>query len=373
MSSFGETLRLTLADGRREVLEAHRAGANGFATAVALTRIVDRAVETAMGTLSGQRRDAIAVMGLGGYGRAELFPGSDIDLMVLLDPGNPSEGKEAATALLHVLWDAGLNVGHSVRTVEEALAMHGTTLDAWTAMLEGRHLAGREDIAAALQQGQRNLVSRGIDRWFAEGVFAGIRSRQARFGYSVKLLEPNIKKSAGGLRDLHALFWLHRGSDARYFAPLDGTVPALKLFLDAVLEHGLLDQEQYAWSLQAVRFLFRVRHEMHIRREGQHDTLEYALQVAVAEGLGYGREAELRSVEVFMRDYYRHARTVHRLSAQLAESFREILEPAYRSRSTAIPAQGMFLRGPESLCIDHGIRRLGTATEVFEAFAHAAE
>ncbi len=373
MSGTSDTLRSALADGRREVLEAHSAGADGFATAVALSRVVDRAVVAAMSALPEIRRDAIAVMGLGGYGRAELFPGSDIDLMVLLEPDNKGEGREAATTLLHTLWDAGLNVGHSVRTVEEALAMHGAALDAWTAMLESRRLAGRADIAAALHQGQRALVARGIDRWFAEGVFADIKTRQARFGNSVKLLEPNIKKSAGGLRDLHALFWLHRGSDARYFAPLDGTVPALQLFLDHVLEHGLLDQEQYASALHAIRFLFRVRHEMHIRREGQHDTLEYALQVAVAEGLGYGREAELRSVEVFMRDYYRHARTVHRLSAQLAESFREIVEPSHRSPSAAVRAQGVFLRGPDSLGIDRGIRRLGTAMEVFEAFVLAAE
>jgi [protein-PII] uridylyltransferase len=293
--------------------------------------------------------------------------------MVLIDPGRGAEGRAAVTELLHTLWDAGLNVGHSVRTVDEALAMHGATLDAWTAMLESRFLAGRKPLAEALFEGQRTLVSRGIDRWFAEGVFADIRSRQARFGNSVKLLEPNIKKSAGGLRDLHALFWLHRGSDARYFAPLDGSVPALQLFLGHVLEYGLLDQEQCASALQAIRFLFRVRHEMHIRRESQHDTLEYALQVAVAEGLGYGREAELRSVEVFMHDYYRHARTVRRLSAQLAESFKEIVEPSHHSPSAAVRAQDMFLRGPDSLGIERGIRRLGTATEVFEAFSLAAE
>jgi [protein-PII] uridylyltransferase len=135
----------------------------------------------------------------------------------------------------------------------------------------------------------------------------------------------------------------------------------------------MLDQEQHALAIEAVRFLFRVRHEMHIRREGQHDTLEYALQVAVAGGLGYGGKAELRSVEVFMREYYRHARTVHRLSARLAESFKDILEPAHRSPSEKVPAHGVFLPGPESLGIARGIRRLDTAADVFEAFALEAE
>ena len=137
------------------------------------------------------------------------------------------ELEDAARSFLHILWDAGMDVGHSVRTVDEAMDLHGLSLDAWTSMLEGRFVCGDDRVFRQLTEGFRERIAAGPDLWFLRGVFSDMRSRHERFGTSVKLLEPNIKKSAGGLRDMHMPFWLHRASRAAMFVPLSGEQPAI--------------------------------------------------------------------------------------------------------------------------------------------------
>ena len=176
-----------------------------------------------------------------------------------------------------MLWDAGMDVGHSVRTVDEAMGLHGLSLDAWTSMLEGRFVCGDPRVFGQLTEGFRKHIAAGPDPWFLRGVFSDMRSRHERFGTSVKLLEPNIKKSAGGLRDMHMPFWLHRASDGAFFVPLSEDRPATLQFLDILVRRGELTGEEAAALGEAVGFLLRVRHEMHFRRSAADDTLEYTL------------------------------------------------------------------------------------------------
>jgi UTP:GlnB (protein PII) uridylyltransferase len=252
--------------------------------------------------------DTIAILALGGYGRGELCPYSDIDVMVLCETGSLLEqARAAASAVLHFLWDAGVDVGHSVRTIEESIGLHGTTFDSWASMIESRFICGNESLARDLYARMREKIAGAPPGWFVECVFQDVNARHERFGTSVKLLEPNIKKSAGGLRDIHAAFWLYRGTDVRYFIPADGVNSATKGFLGILRDEGRLEPEEHAAALRAFEYMLRVRHEMHFRRESQHDTLEYALQREVAEGIGVAPGPGLMSVEVFMRGYYIHA------------------------------------------------------------------
>ena len=353
---------------------AHRGGATSFATCSSLTAVMDRAFLTAFDALSPEARTSIAILALGGYGRGELFPGSDVDVMVLCPTGDArEEAAEAAKKFLHFLWDAGVNVGHSVRTVEEAIALHGKTLDAWTSMLESRFLFGDEPLALSLYSHFAQRAVAGGDTWFIEGVLADQKSRQEHYGTSVKLLEPNIKKSSGGLRDLHAIFWLYRGNDPRFFRMIRPDGPATRAFADALLANGQIESDQHDAAITAIEFLFRVRHEMHYQRESQHDTLEYALQLAVAEGLGYGRHAQLRSVEVFMRDYYRHARKVHTLNLQLGQRFRESIEPSAPGHNAGEKIRGVFIVDRERITVDAGIQRFSDPELMFESFVLSAE
>jgi [protein-PII] uridylyltransferase len=272
-----------------------------------------------------------------------------------------------------MLWDAGLDVGHSVRTQKDALALHGHSHDAWTTVLESRFLAGTEDLARRLGEAVIATVQRASDKWYIHGVFDDMQARHERFGSSVKLLEPNIKKSAGGLRDVHMVFWLHRGVDPAFLFPIESGRPATATFLELLQQKGELDADDVAEIREALGFLFRTRHEMHFQREVENDTLEYALQRDVATALGFGAQAELRSVEVFMASYYRHARLVHRLHRRLSERFRNIIEPAARSMRS--PANGSaFIRISENtIFLAPGISILEDAAAIFECFALAAE
>jgi [protein-PII] uridylyltransferase len=367
-------IRTFLESHRKKISEAHRGGRPGSDTCLALTGMMDEAVQTSFRVLAPDLQSHVAILALGGYGRCEQAPHSDLDVMVLCTSGAArSEAREAAKSFLHLLWDAGVNLGHSVRTVDEALALQGTSLDSWTAMLESRFLAGNESLAESLYERIAERIQGGVNSWFSECVLAAIGNRVDRFGSSVKLLEPNIKKSAGGLRDLHSVFWLYRGNDVSYFIQPDNSRPASRAFLDILLERGQLEAEPHGRACEAIDFLFRVRHEMHYQRDSQHDTLEYALQGLVAGVLGFGAEAELRPVEVFMREYYTHTRVIHGLSQQLVQRFQGTL-------AKGEPHDGQMERVGRHLVIQDGLLsidplvvRFSNPADLFDAFVLAAE
>jgi len=379
MRAEADSLKSFIEHRRAQIADAHLRDASGFDTCAALTAMMDEAMTTAVAGLRPEARSRIAVLALGGYGRAELFPHSDIDIMVLCpsDAGRAASAEDATT-FLHMLWDAGVDVGHSVRTIGETLELHGKAVDAWTSVLESRFLCGREELFRELVQGMGSLVGAGHDAWLLEGVFTDARSRHDRHGNSVKLLEPNVKKSAGGLRDIHNLFWLYRGTDPRFFVPIRPTEPATVAFLNALAKQGVLEDEAHASVVNAVQFLFRVRHDMHYRQRSLHDTLEYALQLHVAEDLGYQSQQETppsggRGVERFMREYYLHARNVFSVHQQLSQHFREVLESGLRSGHAGEPLGDGLILYEDALSIEPGTRRFDTPLKILEAFALAAE
>jgi [protein-PII] uridylyltransferase len=374
MQTDPRSLRTFLDTRRGEIATAHRNGAEGFATCRALTAMTDEAIRSACDCLPAGTMDTIAVLALGGYGRGELCPNSDIDVMVLCDSGDLLQAAgDAAKAVLHFLWDAGVDIGHSVRTVDEALALHGKTFDSWASMIESRFICGKASLAGELYERMKVQIAQAPPGWFVGGVLQDIRARHERYGSSVKLLEPNVKKSAGGLRDLHAAFWLYRGTDPRYFTPVRAGSCATKDFLDTLPADGLLDPEEHGAAVRAFEFLLRVRHEMHFRRESQHDTLEYALQRDVAEAIGVAPGPGLMSVEVFMRGYYIHARTVYRLLQRAGQRFRESIEPPRMSGSPGRRVGSAFILYDDALTVDPSVAALGDPAQIFEAFTLAAE
>ena len=368
------SLKRFLQDKKGEIAAAHRAGARGFSTCLALSSLLDEVLRTAFAQLAPQETEHVAILTLGGFGRRELSPFSDIDLMVLCDSGESRKAaSDAARAFLHILWDAGVDVGHSVRTIDEALALHGATFDSWMSMVESRFLCGNAALAGKFSDLMRRHIETQPPHWFIEGVLADVKSRHERYGSSVKLLEPNIKKSAGGLRDLQAAMWLYRGTDASYFALEQQDRCASELFVDRLHKDGFLDAEAHAESLRALEFLLRLRHEMHYRRESLHDTLEYALQGDVAAALGYVADDPRRPVEVFMRDYYVHARTVYRLLQTLGQRFREAVE---RPRPTELHGDRVgsaFILYEDALSASPELQSFADAAQVFEVFHLCAE
>ena len=365
-----QSIRERLADRGGQILAAHRTGTPGWVTCRALTNAMDEAVLAAFEALPEVVRSSVSVLALGGYGRGELFPHSDVDLMVLCPAGALREEAAAgAKALLHRLWDAGVNVGHSVRTLDEAMELRGTSLDSWTSMLESRYVAGDGALATSLRVAMQHPGG-DLDGWFVQGILADIQAREGRYGNSVKLLEPNIKKSAGGLRDLQAVFWLYRSAERSWSGELSEGVPATRRFLEELATRKLVEEETGARLLRAHDFLLRTRHEMHYQRDALNDTLDYGLQVAVAEALGYGGKAELRAVEVFMREYYLHARAVHWMNRQLLERFRGT---SSGDSGSAEDLGGGLIASGDRLSFRRGKNGFATCEELFRVFVAAAE
>jgi [protein-PII] uridylyltransferase len=381
-----DTIKQLIASRMEAIAIAHRAGADGFATCASLTATIDEAIHALFARLTASQH--IAVLAIGGYGRAELCPKSDIDVMVLCDAEDKRAIEEQVKVFLQNLWDAGLDVGHSVRTCKEALAQHDNAVESWASMLEGRFLCGDKMLVEQFFGEMRKVVERGKDKWFIEGVFDEVRARHERFGASVKLLEPNVKKSAGGLRDFQALFWLMRGNDARYFFPIHPGVGASRQFLEVLTEQHVLEDDERAAVQGALEFLFRTRHEMHFHRQAASDGLEYTLQRDVADALGFGQQhgasapasgrrangrTELHAAELFMREYHLQTRTIYRLYQNLSQRFREMVEPVHFTFHRRERLSDLFVRSEDMLTVDAGVDSLESAEQLFTAFVLCAE
>ncbi len=358
---------------RDENIRAFRADRDGIALCTSMTQSMDRALAEAHALLPSSDGERIAILALGGYGRNELFPHSDVDVMILVPEGEKGSGSgSVAKEFLHHLWNAGLTVGHSVRTIEEALMQYGAAIDAWISMLECRQICGNTALYDGLRDAIRKKMRASDKHWFIASTLEEANARHSRYGSSVKLLEPNVKKSAGGLRDLQTVYWLYRGCEEGYLDFPSPSKPATVTFLDRLHEDGVLNDDTHQSAVAALAFLFRVRGAIHSDRDTPNETLEYALQRSVAEQLGYNEEGGLRSVEVFMRDYYRHARTVHSLFHRLGGRFHEQLLPPRRIWNRGKKAGSAFRLREDKLVLDDPSTPLASADQVLEAFELAA-
>ena len=287
-------------DGR-ELLHRHAALADAF--------IVEQFDRTqAAGEIPGE----VAMVALGGYGRGELYPYSDIDLLLLHAQRAGEALQTAARALLYPLWDAGYEVGHSVRTVKEAVRFAREDFPFQVALLDARLVAGaaplleelRERYSTTILQGRRQQFVRAMEGWRAE--------RRRRYGSHSFLLEPHIKEGTGGLRDIQAMHWVARG----VFSLPD---------LEAVQGSGMLaDTDRQAFE-RARSMLTRIRYGLHqlCRRKSDHLVLDYQEDLAAA--LGYEDSDGQRGVERFMREVYTHLQTVAVVTDLFFEHVLEIL------------------------------------------------
>jgi [protein-PII] uridylyltransferase len=259
--------------------------------------------------------DGLALLAVGGYGRAELAPGSDLDLLLLHHPKRSAV--DAAQALWYPIWDTGLKLGHAVRTVKEATTLASGDLDTATSLLSCRHLAGDADLTEELSEQAVALWRKRSKRWMAE-VAASVRERHRQNGEVAFLLEPDLKEGRGGLRDVHALGW----SEAA--RPLLG--------------NG--DPESLA---AAGDVLLAVRVELHRRTGRPSDRLVLQEQDAVAAALSYGDANDL------MADVAKSARTIAWISDEAWERTESMLAgPTGRlARSDRQLGPGVVLRDGE--------------------------
>jgi [protein-PII] uridylyltransferase len=248
----------------------------------------------------------VALVALGGYGRRQLSPASDVDLLLLHGGADPGAVAHVADRVLYPLWDSGLTVGHAVRTTDEAVSIAEERLDALTATLDGRLLAGERGVWERTRSAVLELASGERARSFAERIRADADRRAERHGAVSYLLEPELKEGRGGLRDAQSLRWL---SLALTWGP------------DGLVEAGLLRAAEEAAVADAVEFLVRVRSAVHLENGRPGDRLVMDLQPSVATALGFEDEPGLRAVDGLMRAVFEHARQVGHVVGSVFDRF----------------------------------------------------
>ncbi len=307
----GDCTARSLREVRRRVAqwwkESHAAGEDPFVTSFAYAALIDQIVDLLYRRTTEHSRlprpgHGPAIMALGGYGRCEMGPHSDIDLLFLYQGGSDSFIAELTSSLLYPLWDAGMDVGGATRSVKDCERVAKRDVRAFTSMLDARYVAGDRAIADRFQEYIRHRFrDKGVRRAFVRHKLGEHSERRRKFNDSVYLLQPNVKEGEGGLREFHTMVWLTRA-----------TYPDADLD-DMLMRTGLSDRS-VAQLLDSVRFLWRVRHALHLLEDKRQDRLSENLQSAVARMFGFA-DADLSSdAEQLMQAYYRHASAIHRFS-----------------------------------------------------------
>jgi [protein-PII] uridylyltransferase len=313
-----EFLRQALAQGFDSLKVRHAEGASGQESVRTHARLMDDVIFSLTRLIASDAGRAglpptpLVVMALGGYGRRELHPLSDVDLMVVYDGELSPYVQRMMQELLYSLWDLGLQVGHSLRSLDDCVAMARTDFPSRTSMQEARFLAGERRLFARFRRVLRDNVYRRDFGQFLETTLGERDQRYRRYGASPYIGEPNVKESAGGLRDVHTAMWL---GAAKFGART----------LRELADKGLITPREQAAADAALTFLWRVRNELHFFSGHKNDVLGRELQPRIAKNLGYADDATSLGVERFMRDYYLHARVIHRVSRRLIARCQETL------------------------------------------------
>src|SRR5437016_5290235 len=313
-----EFFRAVLAEGLDSLKAMHAEGASGQESVRAHARLVDELVRALTRLIVDDARAAGAtptpyvVVALGGYGRGELHPSSDIDLMVVYDGALSPFVQRLMQELLYTLWDLGLQVGHSLRSLEDCVAMARTDFPSRTSMQEARLIDGDRKLFTRFRRVLRDNVYRHDFGEFLAMTLAEREQRYRKFGASPYIGEPNVKESAGGLRDMHTAMWL-------------GSAKFGTRTLRELADHGLITPREQAGADAALTFLWRIRNELHFFSGHKNDVLTRDLQPRIAKNLGYENDETSLGVERFMRDYYLHARVIHRVSKRLIARCQETL------------------------------------------------
>ncbi|MHB0776811.1 [protein-PII] uridylyltransferase [Halomonas sp. WWR20] len=255
--------------------------------------------------------DGVALLAVGGYGRGELHPHSDIDLLLLLEHDDDTPYREPLTAFITFLWDIGLEIGQSVRSLSDCEREALADVTVITNLLETRTLAGPEHLRDAMRERLSTAAMWPSDAFFKAKWQEQI-TRHYRFNNSEYHLEPNIKSSPGGLRDIQMIGWVAK----RHFGPLR---------YEDVVAQGFMNDAELRILSQGQAFLWQVRYALHMLTGRAEDRLLFDHQRAIAELFGYVDTPERLAVEQFMKRYYRHVTTLAGLNDMLLQHFDEVI------------------------------------------------
>ena len=273
-------------------------GLSGKSLLLSHSRLVDEFIAGCFTGADGAvHGESVAIVALGGYGRQELFPYSDIDLMVLYGSDYHQQVRAIADAVLYPLWDSGMEVGHGVRTIDESLRHAAEDYFFQVALLDARLVVGSSELFGNLMTEFREKFVEGHRDQFVEQMKDHRRRRRNRYGHHSYLLEPHIKEGKGGLRDIQAMVWTAKV----VFGLAD---------IEEIFSAGLLLEEEQRDFSASWEMLIRLRNRLHYVSRRKNDQLYLEQQIEMAEAFGYTGSSTVLAVENFMRDVYRHLRVV---------------------------------------------------------------
>lgn len=296
------------------------------------------------------RGDELALLAVGGYGRSELAPHSDIDLLFLYPYKRTPHVEQLNEFLLYKLWDMGLKVGQATRSIDETVKMAGQDITIRTSLLESRLVWGSASLAEQLQTRFRGEVCASREAEFIEAKLAERDARHRRTGDTRYLLEPNVKEGKGGLRDLHTLMWI-----GRYLHELKGPKD--------LVTHDILTPEALRTFMRSRRFLWSVRCHLHYSAGRADERLTFDRQAEIASRMGFHNRSTGLAVERFMKRYYLIAKDVGALTRIVCAA----LEEQHKRRPRlGLPRFGFGRRKIGDFSV-HGNRLSITEPDLFEA------
>ena len=342
---MSQTIAQQFAEARARAGQAVRSDTDGIRVARDLAADVDRILIAVAGPEVAKCDTAVAILATGGFGRCELAPFSDLDLLVLCAERPGRAAQALAEAILYPLWDAKVDAGHAVRPFDQALALPATDLAAATALLDARFLIGDRALAERFLAEFHKRVAASAAEDFVARLRAEQKARHSRFGDTIFLLEPDLKNGPGGMRDLCVGRW---AAMARF-----GTGEPRELQAKGVMT------ERVAAAFQAARsWLLRTRIAMHAAAGRRQDQLRFALQEAVAPvlcpdaraGKGDIRPAVAPAVEALMHQFHAHAKLVRRETERLLQ--RATAREGQRRTTVPVALTGSVPRDPSFVIRD---------------------
>ena len=304
--AFLAEIKEYLHKGREKIKERHLAHAPGSEIIASYTLLIDNLLHTVFTKMSSGLPDAenVALVALGGYGRRELNPGSDIDLMLLRSRRLSRAIKELTERMLYLLWDTGLDVAFSIRSVRESTKLAREDLKTQTTLLDARFIAGDKKLVPSLVQRLRKEVftAKGTEKFIAEKLNESA-ARQEKYGGSVYILEPNVKECEGGLRDFHTLRWI-----AKVGAGIEDH--------EEIVKKELLTRPEFDKLLHSFDFVQRVRNDLHFALGRKGDQFTFDQQERMALAFGYKKGRGSLPVEELMGRYYQCAFVINHFSSR---------------------------------------------------------
>ena len=342
-------LKSALKEGHNKLKEFFDQGSSASSVVYGRAQLVDEVLALAYRLLFAKVEQPVALVAVGGYGRGELHPYSDVDIMILLEGAENETTRNAIEQLVTLLWDSKLEVGHSVRTLDECVREAREDITVATNIMESRHLAGDHELFSRMQ-----TETAPEHMWDSRAFFqAKLKEQDARHRKhhgTANQLEPSIKESPGGLRDLQMIGWVAK----RHFGAQT---------LTELVAHRFLTENENQVLVECQELLWRIRCSLHYLTGRREDRLLFDYQQTLAKALGYQDCEHNLAVEQFMQNYYRTVTKLQRLNEMLLQLFQEailyadnpgepqVINDRFQTRHGFIEVRhsGVFLEEPSAL------------------------